>query len=185
MFDRSIAILLVACSAFFVSEADAEEGAPERYGPRSNVLGLSLAYQAPLSLDKGFAGGIGVTYTRDYFVSERTAIGIHTALRIFPAEPFHFALGYGVTLKHYVGSYGQTRSDGLYVLYGLLLQLNVVDGFEGSATGHDTRLAVGFDWSATGVSPLLELGYHLTQVRSFGDATIWWPFTELVIGSRF
>lgn len=150
-----------------------------------NVMALSLAYQAPLSLDKSFAGGIGIFYTREYFVSPRTALGVHSAIRIFPAAPFHFALGYGLTIKHYitVGRSGETA--GLYLLYGLLLQMNMLEGRNGTATGHDTRLTVGYDWRAKDLFPFFEAGYHLTQVRSFDENTLWWPYTELAGGLRF
>lgn len=150
-----------------------------------DTLALSIAYQAPLSLDKGFAGGIGVSYTREYFIARRTALGIHAAVRIFPDSPWQLAIGYGLTFKHYLISRNALTTKGLYFLYGLLLQMNVLDGREGTATGHDTRLAMGYDWQVGEVFPLLELGYHLTQVRSFDEETVWWPYTELLGGVRF
>lgn len=154
--------------------------------PRAfDTFALSLAYQAPLSLDKSFAGGIGISYAREYFISRRTALGIHAALRIFPSTPWQLALGYGLTFKHYLISRSAETTQGLYCLYGLLLQMNVLDGREGTATGHDTRLSIGYDWQVDRIFPLVEVGYHLTQVRSFDEDTLWWPYTELLLGLRF
>lgn len=158
---------------------------PARYPQAFNTIALSTAYQAPLSVDKGFAGGIGVSYAREYFVSKGTALGIHAALRIFPASPWQLAFGYGLTIKHYLFSPGATPTQGLYFLYGLLLQMNVLEGREGTATGHDTRLSMGYDWQLGNVFPLVEAGYHLTQVRSFDEETLWWPYAELLWGLRF
>jgi hypothetical protein len=153
--------------------------------PKSHVLALSLAYQAPLGLDKSGLGG-GVTYTREYFITARTALGVHASLRVFPDAPRHIALGYGLTFKHYIVADAQRQSiAGLYLVYGLLLQMNFLQDREGSATGHDTRLAIGLDWSWRGVFPLVELGYHLTQVRNFEQPTLWWAYTELATGIRF
>jgi hypothetical protein len=162
-----------------------EKKEESRYPRPFDTLALSLAYQAPLSIDKSFAGGIGIAYTREYFVSRRTALGIHMALRIFPGSPWQLALGYGLTFKHYLISRSAETTQGLYFLYGLLLQMNVLDGREGTATGHDTRLAMGYDWQVGSVFPLIEVGYHLTQVRSFDEETLWWPYTELLLGVRF
>lgn len=150
------------------------------------MFGLSVAYQAPLSLEKSPPLGGGITYTREYFVSRRTALGVHVGLRLFPVEPLHLALGYGLTFKHYITPLKPSGpTTGLYLLYGLLLQMNFVKGREGSATDHDTRLAIGYDWQAGPVIPTLEVGYHLTQLRNFDEDTVWWPYTELVGGIRF
>jgi len=166
--------------------ADHSSSSPSpSHSPTANVIGLSVAYQAPLSLEKSFPLGGGLFYTREYFVTPRTALGIHAAARVFPQAPTHWALGYGLTLKHYVGNFGHSASDGLYLLYGLLLQMNFLEGRKGSATGHDTRLAIGYDWHSTGLAPLVELGTHITQIRAFDDDTLWWPYTELVVGFRF
>lgn len=154
--------------------------------PTANVFGLSLAYQAPLSIDKAVPLGGGLTYTREYFVTQRTALGIHVALRVFPDDPLQLALGYGLTFKHYLGHQSLSRpTSGFYLLYGLLLQMNYLKGREGTATGHDTRLAAGYDWQSGNLFPTIELGYHLTQVRSFDTETLWWPYTEVVTGIRF
>lgn len=166
--------------------ADAE---PEPEFPRvatANVFGISIAYQVPLDLDKDWALGSGLTYTRDYFVSRRTALGIHAGVRIFPAAPWHLAFGYGLSIKHYVGPTRiEQTATGLYLLYGLQAQLNVLEGRAGTATDHDTRLAVGYDFRAGSLIPVFETGYHITQLRNFDSETIWWPYIEVVFGLRF
>lgn len=165
----------------------ADKPAPLVYStPHANIFGLSIAYQAPLTLDKSPPLGGGLTYTHEYFVSRRTALGVHTGVRFFPAQPWHLAIGYGLTFKHYITSLKPSGpSTGLYLLYGLLLQMNFLEGRKGSATGHDTRLAVGYDWQTGPVFPTFEVGYHLTQVRSFDEDTLWWSYTEVVGGIRF
>src|SRR5690606_9472983 len=115
-------------------------------------------------------------YTREYFVTRRTALGVHLGVRMFPDAPWHFAFGYGVTFKHYLGTIGRTETTGLYLLYGLLLQMNVLEGRRGTATDHDTRLAVGYDWRAGPIIPWVEAGYHITQLRNFDENTVWWPY---------
>lgn len=156
----------------------------EATAPR-NVLGLSLAVQAPLSLDKEVPLGAGLVYTRDYFVGKRTALGIHAGVRAFPDSPWHLALGYGLTIKHYAFRLQPNARRGLYLLYGLLLQMNFLEDHGGTAVGHDTLLAAGFDWQAGGVSPLVQAGYHITQVRGFDEPTLWWPYAEVILGVRF
>ncbi|MCH2108308.1 MAG: hypothetical protein MK135_03195 [Polyangiaceae bacterium] len=149
-----------------------------------NRLSLLVAYQAPLDLDK-VGIGTGLAYTRDYFVGPNTALGIHLALRTFPVDPLQLALGYGLTIRHYLGSSNQDRPGGFYLLYGLLLQMNYLSSKKGTATGHDTLLAAGFDFQSSNWLPFLEVGYHLTQVRSFDDKTLWWPYAETQFGFRF
>ncbi len=163
-----------------VSPAPAEERAPI-----ANVLAASVAYQAPSNLEKSNYLGGGLVYTRDYFVAPRVAMGIQAGVRIFPSPPFHFASGYGLSLKHYVGNLGTSKGSGLYLRYGLLLQMNVLEGRSGTATGHDTNLAIGYDRESRTVNPVVELGYHITQVRAFDEDTLWWPYTELLAGVRF
>jgi hypothetical protein len=151
-----------------------------------NVLSLSLAVQAPLSLDKELPLGTGIAYRREYFVARRTALGIAAGLRVFPASPFHLALGYGLSFKHYVGSLGNAGArSGLYLLYGLLMQMNYLSGRRGVPTGHDTLLSIGYDWQAGSIMPVVEVGYHLTQVRGFDQDTIWLAYSELNLGLRF
>lgn len=153
--------------------------------PTANVLLGSLAYQAPTNFEKPFYGGGGIVYTREYFVTPRSALGIQAAARIFPATPLHFAAGYGLSIKHYVGDFGTSKSCGLYLKYGLLLQMNFLEDRKGSALGHDTQLAVGWDWAPDRPSPAIEAGYHLTQLRTFDQETVWWPFAEIAAGIRF
>ncbi len=186
------AILLFSCLLSFVSLASAQTQQPEAapavvYStPHADILGVSLAYQAPLTLEKAPPLGAGLTYSHEYFVTRRTALGVHAGVRFFPADPWHLAIGYGLTFKHYVTSVNPSGpTTGLYLLYGLLLQMNLLEGRKGSATGHDTRLAIGYDWQAGPVFPTLELGYHLTQVRSFDEDTLWWPYSEFLGGVRF
>ena len=62
--------------------------------------------------------------------------------------------------------------------------MNFLTDRPGTAVGHDTRLAIGFDWSARW-APVLEAGYHITQVRNFSAPTLKWGFTELAAGLRF
>jgi hypothetical protein len=179
---RGQRVLLGLLCAFFQETAQAEE--PPAV-PTANVLVASLAYQAPSNLEKPFYGGGGVVYTREYFVTARSALGIQAGARIFPAPPLHVALGYGLSIKHYIGNFGKTASSGLYLKYGLLLQMSFLDGRSGSAVGHDTLLAVGYDRNSDGLSPVVEAGYHLTQVRGFDQETLWWPYTEVAAGVRF
>ncbi len=154
--------------------------------PAANVLGLSLSVQAPLSLDKKAPFGAGLVYTRQYFITPRTALGITAGLRVFPTDPLHLAFGYGLTFQHYLGrgTVGETPY-GFYLTYGLLLQMNWLAEQDGTATGHDTLLALGYDFPAGRVLPTLQAGYHLTQVRNFDQDTLWWPYTELLFAVRF
>lgn len=204
-----VGVLLVAGTASFCSVAHAEQAQPatassesaasqpeetqaeetqpeEKHAPVANVLALSFAVQGPLNFDKDLPLGGGLTYTREYFVSSRTALGIHAGARVFPGTPFHFALGYGLTIKHYFGDWGNAGpGSGFYLLYGLLLQMNWLEDSNGVATGHDSRFGVGFDFRTEHVFPVVELGYHLTELRAFDRDTIWWPYTELLVGLRF
>lgn len=151
-----------------------------------NILAVSVAYQAPLSLDKDLPLGGGLFYTREYFVTRRTALGIHAGLRFFPDTPRHLAFGYGLSIKHYLGPTSSEReTTGFYLLYGLQLQMNVLEGRSGTATDHDTRMSAGYDWGDGRVKPLVEVGYHLTQLRNFDEETLWWPYAELAFGIRF
>ena len=154
------AIFLSCCLVGFVLPASAQTQPPEAapalvYStPHANVFGVSIAYQAPLTLDKAVPLGAGLTYTHEYFVTRRTALGVHAGVRFFPADPWHLAIGYGLTFKHYVTSLKPSGpTSGLYLLYGLLLQMNFLEGRKGSATGHDTRLAIGYDWQTGPVFP--------------------------------
>lgn len=151
----------------------------------ANVLTASIAYQVPSDLEKSLYLGGGIVYTRDYFVTPRVALGIQVGVRTFPAPPFHLALGYGLSMKHYFGNWGASKSSGVYFRYGLLLQMNVLEGRSGTATGHDTNLAFGYDREAGPVSPVIEVGYHLTQIRAFDQDTLWWPYAEVLAGVRF
>lgn len=153
--------------------------------PTANVILGSVAYQAPTNFEKSFYGGGGLVYTREYFVTARSALGIQSGARIFPAAPWHFAFGYGLLIKHYVGSLGSSKISGLYLKYGLLLQMNFLDDRRGSALGHDTLFALGYDRTSEKLSPVVEVGYHLTQVRNFDQETVWWPYTEVAAGLRF
>ena len=72
-------------------------------------------------------------------VHHRTALGIHAGVRAFPTAPRHLAFGYGLTIKHYVGNFQPNPRYGLYLLYGLLLQMNWLEGSSGSSTDHDTQ----------------------------------------------
>ncbi len=151
-----------------------------------NVLSLSLAVQGPLSLDKALPLGGGLAYRREYYVARRTALGIAAGVRVFPASPFHLALGYGLTFKHYVGNFGNAGPrSGLYLLYGLLMQMNYISGRKGVPSGHDTLLSLGYDWVAGAICPNVEVGYHLTQVRAFDQDTIWLAYSEVNLGLRF
>lgn len=172
----------VLCTLFPHAPLRAAE--PEA-APTANVLMGSLAYQAPTNFEKAFYGGGGLVYTREYFVTARSALGIQAGGRFFPAAPWHFAFGYGLLIKHYVGDFGSSKSSGLYLKYGLLLQMNFLDGRRGSALGHDTLFALGYDRTSDRPSPVVEVGYHLTQVRGFDQKTIWWPYTEVAAGIRF
>lgn len=153
--------------------------------PTSNVLLGSLAYQAPTNFEKDFFGGGGIVYTREYFVSPRSALGIQAAARIFPAPPLHFAFGYGLSIKHYIGNLGRSKSSGLYLKYGLLLQMNFLEDRKGSGLGHDTLLAIGYDRTSGKVSPVIEVGYHLTALRGFDQEALSWPYIEVAAGIRF
>lgn len=156
-----------------------------RWAPTANVLLGSLAYQVPTNFEKSFYGGGGFVYMREYFVTARSALGIQAGARLFPAPPLHFAFGYGLSIKHHVGHFGASMSSGFYLKYGLLLQMNFLEGRNGSALGHDTQLAVGYDWTSDVPSPVIEFGYHLTQVRGFDQETVWWPYAEIAAGIRF
>lgn len=145
----------------------------------------SLAYQAPTNFEKSFHGGGGIVYTREYFVRARSALGIQAAVRVFPAPPLHLAFGYGLSIKHYIANLGGSQSSGLYLKYGLLLQMNFLDGRKGSALGHDTLLAVGFDRDSEKLSPVVEAGYHLTELRGFDQERVFWPYAEVAAGLRF
>lgn len=166
------------------TETPTQSGPPK--APAANVLGLSLAVQAPLSLDKKVPLGTGVVYTRLIFVSPRSALGVVAGLRVFPAAPLHLALGYGLSFQHYLSrSIHEGEPYGFYVTYGLLLQMNWLAERDGTATGHDTLLAIGYDFPAGRVLPTFQAGYHLTQVRGFDEETLWWPYTEVLVGLRF
>lgn len=176
--------LILVALGILTSHAPAWAGENSR-APTANVIVGSLAYQAPTNFKKSFYGGGGVVYTREYFVTARSALGIQAGARMFPAAPWHFAFGYGLIIKHYLGNLGSSKSSDLYLKYGLLVQMNFVDDREGSALGHDTLLAVGYDRRSDGPSPVFETGYHLTQLRGFDQETVWWPYAEIAAGLRF
>lgn len=178
-----------------VSEAVGSDGVPSGQAANPELiervhllheLGVSLAYQAPLSFEKRVALGGGATYTLHYLISTRSALGVSLAFRAFPSPPFHFALGYGLAFTHHLKPHRRgVLPEGLFFRYGLLLQMNILEGREGSSTDHDTLLAVGYDFSGGAAAPFLMVGYHLTQVRSFDVETLWWPYTDLVVGLQF
>lgn len=182
----AVTSLSVPRKAFTAEPRSSESHSDEpRPAPTANVLLGSLAYQVPTNFKKSFYGGGGFVYTREYFVTARSALGIQAGARLFPAPPLHFAFGYGLSIKHHVGHFGASISSGFYLKYGLLLQMNFLEGRNGSALGHDTQLAVGYDWTSDRPSPVIEVGYHLTQVRGFDQETVWWPYAEIAAGIRF
>ncbi len=177
-----LTLLLLGLSSG-VKAADIAEGTSEKVNEQ-NVLLLSLAYQAPLSLDKNVPLGAGFSYTREYLIGANTALGIHAGARIFPEPPTHYALGYGLSIKHYVFKHRRFQFGGTYLLYGLLVQMNFLSDRSGTAVGHDTRLTIGYDWIGDW-APSVELGYHFTQVRNFEEPTINWGYVETALGLHF
>lgn len=161
-------------------------GAALQDAPLVHELGVSLGYQAPLSLDKRVPLGGGAVYTLHYLVSRRSSLGVQLGVRTFPSAPWHVAMGYGLTFTHHIEPHQRDRlPEGFFLRYGLLLQMNVLEKRAGTATGHDTLLAIGYDLPGRGAAPWILLGYHLTQLRAFDSETLWWPYTELAVGLRF
>jgi hypothetical protein len=138
--------------------------------PASRSLWLAPTYQ--LALTDAFAPssrhGIGAAASYEFHISPTFDLGLALAYRLYPGESATHQLGYGATLKHFFSA-GWSWQDGIYpyVDYGLLLQQTFIEGRDGNAVSHDTRLGVGAVIRAGGIPLFVGLSGHYSRLQYF------------------
>lgn len=136
----------------------------------SRSLWLAPTYQLVLTdaFEPSSRHGIGAAASYEFHITSTFNLGLTLAYRLYPGEQATHQLGYGATLKHFFSA-GWSGQDGIYpyVDYGLLLQQTFIDGREGNAVSHDTRLGVGAVIRAGGIPLFVGAAGHYSLLQYF------------------
>ena len=150
---------------------------------RNMRLGVSVAQFVDNEIGPAHAPLMGFVFRYEFVMSPRFNLGIHTSYRY--AQNDRHALHqfvYGLILQHYLGA--REAALPIYLSYGLLLQVALVNKVEGHGTAHDTRLAVGTDFDWLGYKNFSELAYHYSRLHYFSTTSHSLDHVELVYGMR-
>lgn len=173
-----MALLLVAMALLLVSPARAES-APTR------SAWIAPSYQALLSdaFEPSSRHGVGGALAYEFHISPRFNLGLTLAYRLYPGSVATQQLGYGVLLKHFFSA-DWSHADGVYpfVDYGLLLQQSFIEGRQGSAVSHDTRLGLGSVLRIGGIPLYASLAGHYSRLQYFDVESLWIPYLEVQLG---
>jgi hypothetical protein len=154
-------------------------------GPRSRSLWVAPTYQLLLSdaFEPSSRHGLGAALAYEFHISPVFDLGLTLAYRLYPGERATQQLGYGVTLKHFFSD-AWSYADGVYPYldYGLLLQQTFLEGRQGSAVSHDTRLGAGVVLRSWGLPLFVGVAGHYSRLQYFDIASTWIPYLDVAVG---
>ena len=186
----SVAALACAIVGFGATPALAETKAtaPSAPSPPTRSVWLAASYQVLLTsaFEPSSRHGIGASGVYEFHLSPKFNLGLGMAYRLYPGSQMTQQLGYGATLKHFFSS-RWAMADGVYpfVSYGLLLQQSMIEGRQGSATSHDTRLAAGAVFRSSPLALFVDLGAHYSRLNYFDRSGTFIPYLEAQVGCVF
>src|SRR5690606_26787437 len=127
--------------------------------------------------------GTGAASTYEFHISERFNLGLNLAYRVYPGEQLTHHVGYGAILKHFFSDEWASQ-DGVFpfVDYGLLLQQIFIEGRQGNAVSHDTRLGFGAVGRFSGVPFFASVAGHYSRLVFFDRAGEWIPYLDAQVG---
>jgi len=175
-----------ALIALFILGLAAQAVAIPETPTRSFWLAATYEFLATSAFEPSSRHGFGVRGEYEFHLSPRFNLGLPLAYRIYPGEQVTQQLGYGVTLKHFFSSNWAT-ADGVYpfVDYGLLVQQSFIQGREGSAVSHDTRLGGGVVLQSAPFSLFCDLAAHYSRLSFFDRESRAIPYVEVGAGWLF
>jgi len=175
---------LFAIRAIAQETNDAQSKPSTPRAPRVSSIVVSSTKLLSTEVVGGNAGvGLGVNW--EFFTSERSSLAIHASYRTYSGEMGTAAnqLSYGLLMKHFLQDTRGLHAEGLYLNYGLLMQVVRLSGVPESGTAHDTKLAAGYDFGGAR-HWFLEAAYHYSRIKYYSTDPINVDYAEVAIGCR-
>lgn len=167
--------------------AEAADVAAVAVGPtRSAWLAPTYDFLASDAFEPSSRHGFGARGSYEFHVTPRFNIGLALAYRLYPGDASTQQVGYGAVLKHFF-SPRWSQNQGVYPFldYGLLLQQSFVEGREGSAVSHDTRLGAGLLWRLPSIALFADFAAHYSRLSFFDRKSTWIPYLDAGAGCVF
>jgi hypothetical protein len=183
---RWFAVLSMLSSSLALAQDASDEGQTPSTPRAPRVSSIVISTTKLLNKDIGdtsTGAGLGVNW--EFFTSERSSLAIHAAFRQYMGSlgTSTNQLSYGLLMKHMMQDTRGIHASGIYLNYGLLMQVIRKSGVSESGTAHDTKLAAGYDfggnrhWS-------LEAAYHYSRIKYFETEPINADYAELALSCR-